>query len=221
MAVVNRDDRVPPDLGHPVADPEDWVRALSTPGPDQQAALLRLHQLMLRASRHQVWLMRSMTAGLGAGRGEEIANQAADEAMVALLAKLGTFEGRSRFTTWAYKFAILQAATEVRRQAWARREVNLDDVGTVVDSTPSPEQHAEAADFAAAVRTAIDVALTPHQRRIALALLVDEVPIDVLAERLGTTRGALYKTLHDARVRLRAHLQAGGYLADTTPRDDR
>jgi len=129
-----------------------------------------------------------------------------------VLGKLSTFEGRSRFTTWAYKFAVLQAAVEMRRQAWSRREVPLDAAPQLIEPRPSPDQYAEGAELAAAVREAIDRVLTPHQRRIALALIVDEVPIDVLAERLGTNRNALYKTLHDARGRLRAQLTLEGYL---------
>ncbi|MEO7449226.1 MAG: sigma-70 family RNA polymerase sigma factor [Humibacillus sp.] len=144
--------------------------------------------------------------------------QAADEAMMAVLTKLPTFEGRSRFTTWAYKFAILQSATEVRRCVWAHREVELGDLTHVPESGVSPANCAEAADLAVAVRLAIDVALTPHQRRITIALLVDEVPIDVLAQRLGSTRNALYKTVHDARTRLRAHLIASGHLTSSIPK---
>ena len=137
--------------------------------------------------------------------------------MVALLAKLPTFEGRSRFTTWAYKFAILQAAVEMRREAWRGREVALDEALERRDQHPSPEQYAEAGDLRRAVTAAIGQVLTPHQRRVAVALLVDEVPIDVLAERLGTSRNALYKTVHDARGQLRVHLAAAGYLASTIP----
>ena len=177
-----------------------------------------LHQMMLRACRHQVRRMRSTLGGVGSDRLEEIANQAADEAMMSVLAKLSTFEGRSRFTTWAYKFAILQSATEVRRYAWQNREVELkDDVqfAQVTERGPSPASQAEGADLASALRRAIDEALTPHQRRITIALLIDDVPIDVLAERLGSNRNALYKTVHDARTRLRAHLITTGHL--TTP----
>jgi RNA polymerase sigma-70 factor (ECF subfamily) len=193
-------------------DPQDWLAALSLPGAQQDQALRRLHALMLKAARHQVWRMRGMLGGADAGTIEELANSAADEALTVLLTKLDTFEGRSRFTTWAYKFAILQAATEVRRQAWARREVSLDDVELWCELGPGPEQEAEAADLARAVAAAMLVALTPYQRRIAVALLVDAVPIDVLADRLGTTRGALYKALHEARGRLRAHLGTTGHL---------
>jgi RNA polymerase sigma-70 factor (ECF subfamily) len=193
-------------------DPDDWVMALSMGGPEHEVALRRLHALLLRAARHQVWRMRTLLHGAGPEHIEELAHQAADEAMVVLLAKLPTFQGRSRFTTWAYKFAILQAGTEVRSQAWRSRQVVLDDGHVTVDLGPSVEEYAEGADLARAVKASIDEALTPHQRRIMLALLVDEVPIDVLAERLGTNRNALYKTLHDARVRVRAHLAASGHL---------
>jgi RNA polymerase sigma-70 factor (ECF subfamily) len=217
VSLVGAEDRVPPELGLADAEPQDWVEALSTPGPGQDQAMGRLHEMMLRASRHQVRRMRSSLAGVGNERLEEIANQAADEAMMAVLTKLSTFEGRSRFTTWAYKFAILQCATEVRRFAWQHREVELDDLISLGDRGPSPASYAEAADLASAVRAAIDVALTPHQRRITVALLVDEVPIDVLAQRLGTNRNALYKTVHDARTRLRAHLITTGHLAAPHP----
>jgi RNA polymerase sigma-70 factor (ECF subfamily) len=188
------------------------VAELTGHGAQREAALRELHELMVRASRHQVARMRSMLPGLDARSCQDLATAAADDAMVACLAKLHTFEGRSRFTTWAYKFAILQTATEVRRQAWAFREVLLDDAAPWQSPSAGPEQVAEARDLAAAVGHALDVALTGHQRRIAIALLVDQVPIDVLAERLGTTRGALYKTLHDVRCRLRAHLVTSGHL---------
>lgn len=200
-------------------EPPDWVVALSTPGPECDDALRRLHALMLRAARHQVRRMRPMLGDASARACDDLANGAADEALTALLGKLSTFEGRSRFTTWAYKFAILQAATEVRRHAWAGREICLDDIDAWNPATePGPELRAEAADLASAVRRAMDEALTPYQRKIAVALLVDQVPIDVLADRLGTTRGALYKTLHMARGRLRAHLVTSGHVPPAPPK---
>lgn len=200
-------------------EPPDWVAALSTPGPECDDALRRLHALMLRAARHQVRRMRPLLGDASARACDDIANGAADEALTALLGKLSTFEGRSRFTTWAYKFAIFQAATEVRRHAWAGREICLDDIDAWHPATePGPELRAEAADLASAVRRAMDEALTPYQRKIAVALLVDQVPIDVLADRLGTTRGALYKTLHMARGRLRAHLVASGHVPPAPPK---
>jgi RNA polymerase sigma-70 factor (ECF subfamily) len=203
--------------GAGLAGGTDWVAALSSSGPEQHRALRELHALMLRAARTQVNRMRPMLAGTDAHTIDEIANQAADEAVVSLLGKLGTFEGRSRFTTWAYKFAVLQAATAVRSFAWQDRATETDLLELTADPAPLPGQYAEAADLGDAVRRALDTELSPHQRRIVIGLLVHEVPIDVLAERLGTNRNALYKTLHDARKRLRAHLQRTGYLAEPEP----
>jgi RNA polymerase sigma-70 factor, ECF subfamily len=193
----------------------DWVELLSAPGPGHDEALQRLHELLLRAARQQVSRMQPALNGIGQVRQDDIINQAADEAMISLLGKLATFEGRSRFTTWAYKFGILQAAVEVNRSMWRHRDVPLDDVHEPLAAGASPEQFSEAADFSIAVGAAIEQTLTDHQRRVVLALLVDDVPIDVLAEHLGTSRNTLYKTLHDARKRLRTHLTATGFLPAT------
>jgi RNA polymerase sigma-70 factor (ECF subfamily) len=197
--------------------PTDWVEALSTPGARRDEAIRALHTLLLRAARAQVVRMGGRTS-LGDRQADDVVNQAADEALVAILGKLATFEGRSRFTTWAYKFAVLNAAVEVRRRLWDDRPVPLDDVELVAPD-PTPGQYAEAIDLATAVQTAVRDVLSPHQRRVLLALVVDEVPIDVLAERLGTTRNALYKNLHDARVRLRGDLVARGFLDPPRPRE--
>lgn len=204
-------DRTRPDAAVAPAD-DAWVADLTDDGPAGRVAVARLHELLLRATRHQVRRLGGLLPGAGARELEDLAQQAADDAVVAVLRRLGTFEGRSRFTTWAYKFGILHAGVAVRRQAWRHREVPLPDTFTVVDSAPTPDAQSEAAQLARAVRAAIASELTPHQRRVTLALLVEEVPIDVLADRLGSNRNALYKTLHDARRRLRAALAAGGHL---------
>jgi RNA polymerase sigma-70 factor, ECF subfamily len=213
---VSHDSSACRQAGDSAAPDEDWVAQLTAEGSVREDALRRLHALLLRGARFQVSRMSGMRAAMGAAQVEDIIQLAADEAMVAVLSKLATFEGRSRFTTWAYKFAVLQAAVELRRQAWSHREVPLDVAPPLIEPRPSPDQYAEGAELAAAVRDAIDHVLTPHQRRIALALIVDEVPIDVLAERMGTNRNALYKTLHDARSRLRTHLAGQGYPMETT-----
>lgn len=198
--------------GRIVHQAEDWVLLLSSTGADHDDAVRRLHGLMLRAARHQVAQMHPTLPPLGGVRIDDIINQAADEATVSVLRRLPDFEGRSQFTTWAYKFGILHASVEVRRNMWRHREIALDDTPEPSSAATSPEQYVEATQFGAAVSEAISRVLTPHQQRVVLALLVDLVPIDVLAERLGTTRNALYKTLHDARGRLRRDLLASGYL---------
>lgn len=202
----------------PVVPDEAWVDDLTRDDAAGLAAQRHLHGLLLRASRHRVWHLRGLLPGASAGELEDLAQQSADEALVSVLRQLSTFEGRSRFTTWAYKFAIMQAGVDVRRQAWRTREVSLPDMVVLADRAPSPTQVSEAAELGRAIEEAIKVTLTPHQRRVTLALLVEDVPIDVLAERLGTTRNALYKTLHDARTRLRATLIASGHLQPTADR---
>jgi RNA polymerase sigma-70 factor, ECF subfamily len=190
-----------------------WLRALSGSGCVREDAAARLHALLLRAARFEV--MRRRPA-LGGGRESELndlATQAADDALVAILRKLHTYRGDSRFTTWAHKFALLEAAAKVRRRAWQGREIPLeaDAWARLVDDRPaSPDVRAEASELINAVRDAIAEVLTPHQRAVLVALTLNDVPIDVLAERRGTTRGALYKTLHDARHKLRARLAKDG-----------
>jgi RNA polymerase sigma-70 factor (ECF subfamily) len=144
--------------------------------------------------------------------------QAANDALMAVLAKLDDFRGASRFTTWAYKFALLEAGVKLRRRAWQGREVVLADErwSGFSDRSISAHEELEQGEILECLRDAIREALTPHQRRVFVALALDEVPIDVLADRLDTTRGALYKTLHDARRNLRARL-AGAGLAEPVP----
>ena len=199
------------------AESADWIEALCSAGAAREEALERLHGLLLRASRFEV-ARRRRAMGLGAdGDLDDLATQAADDALVAILRRLHTFRGDSHFTTWAYKFALLEAGMRVRRRAWHGREVPLEQDGwaQLPDRGASPGDDAETAELLAAVRDAIAEALTPHQRAVLVAIALNDVPIDVLAERLATTRGALYKTLHDARKKLRARLAADGLAVDS------
>ena len=133
-----------------------------------------------------------------------------------MLRRLDDFTGASRFTTWVYKFALLEAAVKLRKRAWQGREIPLEPETWDLFSSAALEPGAEAeqSELLATVQAAIANVLTPHQRRVLVALAVNGVPIDVLAERLNTNRGALYKTLHDARQKLRKHLQERGLALD-------
>lgn len=194
----------------------DWLVCLRSPGVRRDKAVRHVHDLTRRAARQQLIRMPHVWEELGAVRAEEIIEAAADEATMAVLHNLDDFEGRSRFSTWVYKFGVWHAASEARRALWRDRALVLDDDDALVDGHPlTPESSMEALDLSGAVAVAIRTALTPHQRRVVLALLVDGIPIDVLAERLGTSRNALYKALHDARVRLRGELVRRGYLQDS------
>jgi RNA polymerase sigma-70 factor (ECF subfamily) len=192
----------------------DWVAALRAGGARADEAVAALHALLMRAARFE---MSRRRAALSHVRGEElddIATQAADDALMAVLGKLDDFRGASRFTTWAYKFALLEAGVKLRRRAWQGREVVLDAERwpAVADASASAHELAESAELIGALRDAMATALTPRQREVFVALALDGVPIDVLAERLGTTRGALYKMLHDARRKLRRELSAQGLV---------
>ena len=139
---------------------------------------------------------------------EEIAHEAAGDALIGVLARLDDFRGDSRFTTWVYKFALLETAVKLRKRAWQGREVPLEpDAWNLFESVGlSPAERVEQSELLSTLQTAMGDLLTPHQRRVLIALTLNDVPIDVLAERLDTTRGALYKTLHDARKKLRTRL---------------
>ena len=190
-------------------DSAAWVAALSAPGPAREAASARLHELLLRAARFEVSRRRASLPHLRGGDFDDLAVQSADDAFMAIIAKLDTFRGDSRFTTWAYKFALLEAAVKLRRRAWQGREIPLEPETWEVFAAdrPSPQVRAEESELLRELKTAIDEELSPHQREVLVALTLNGVPIDVLAERLNTTRGALYKTLHDARKKLRTQIE--------------
>jgi RNA polymerase sigma-70 factor (ECF subfamily) len=196
------------------AESSAWLRALSSDGAQREEALARLHALLQRAARFEIARRRSQVAHLPAGELNDLALQVADDATVAMLDRLDEFRGLSRFSTWAYKFALLQSAVTVRRLAWRQREVVVSPDGwnTLADPGGRPEDSAEHRELLAALHVAVAERLTPLQRDVLLTAVVGQVPIDVLAERRGTTRGALYKTVHDARRKLRAHLREIGLL---------
>ena len=187
------------------SESQAWLDSLRDEEPD---AVARLRELLVRAARFEVARRRAFLPHIRGAELAEIAEEAANDACVSVLRRLGDFRGQSRFTTWAYKFALLEAAVKLRRRAWQGREVPVQpEDWTLVPAPGSVEEDAERAELLAAIRDGIENALTPRQREVLVALALNGVPIDVLAERQGTTRGALYKTLHDARRKLRAHVE--------------
>jgi RNA polymerase sigma-70 factor (ECF subfamily) len=195
----------------------DWLRSLRSDGPERDQAVGRLQALLLRAARFEVSRRRPGLPHVRGGELDDIAAEAAADAVLGVLRRLDDFRGASRFTTWAYKFALYEAAVKLRKRAWQGREIPLEPEAWEVFASGAldPGDRAEQSELLATLRAAIDESLTPHQRQVLVALALNGVPIDVLAERLGTTRGALYKTLHDARRKLRRHLDACGLSLDT------
>lgn len=188
-----------------------WVIRLTCPGPDRDAAVAELHALLLRAARFEIRRRQTAFPQVADADLDDLAYQSADDALMSILRRLDDFRGESRFTTWACKFAILEAGVKVRRRAWLGHEVplTLTSWPAVPDEAPGPDQHAEARDLLRALREEVE-RLTVRQQQVFVAVALNDVPIDVLAERMSSSRGALYKTLHDARRKLRAGLVARG-----------
>ena len=193
----------------PDTESRDWLARLRAEGAVRDQALAELHELLLGAARYALSRRASHVAREGF---DDLAVQAADDALLSILARLDDYRGESKFTTWAWKFAFYEAMAAVRKRAWLGREVPIeDDAWAALSGDSALEQRVEQTEVLAALKHAIDEALTAHQRRVFVALALNDVPVDVLADRLGTTRGALYKTLHDARHRLRDALASAGH----------
>jgi RNA polymerase sigma-70 factor (ECF subfamily) len=195
-----------------------WLAELRASGSAGEPARQRLHAMLHGVARAEAFRRRGTLPAEILGDLDDLCLQAANDATVAVLRKLDQFRGASRFTTWAYKFAVLEISVRLRRRAWGGRRVPLDDDAWegLPDPTPGASDLLAGRELLAAVRQAALATLTEHQRRIFAAAVVEEVPIDVIAERLGSTRGAIYKTLHDARRKLREALSAAGYTGENT-----
>jgi len=197
------------------ADSAQWLRALQASAPDRDLALARLHALLLRVARSELRRREGRHPITGPDL-DDLAHQAADDALVAVTAKLGQFRGESRFTTWAYKFAVLEVSAKLGRHFWQRPAASLetDQWERLPDRlSMRPDQLAEQADLLAALRQAVEEQLTDRQRRVFTAIVVNGIPLDALVVQLGSSRNVIYKTMFDARRKLRAALVANGYLA--------
>jgi RNA polymerase sigma-70 factor (ECF subfamily) len=171
----------------------DWVAALRADGPRRDEAIGRLHELLLRAARFELSRRRSGLSHLGDDELTDLTLKAAADALESVLAHLDDFRGKSRFTTWASKFAVTEASISLRRVAWQDREVVMEVEGNGLPDT---------------LRQTIARALNPQERTVFVCLALNGVPIDVLAERLDTSRGALHASLRCARRKLRSALAA-------------
>lgn len=177
--------------------------------------------MLLRVAFHELSRRRSQLGSIGGPELEDLAHQAADDALISIMKRLDDFRGLSRFTTWAYKFVMFEVSAKIGRHFWRTPPIAFDTEDW--DRLPDrfgfdPAQASERRDFVRAVRQAVDEDLTEHQRQIFVTIVLDGVPLDALAERLGSSRNAIYKTMFDARRKLRASLVANGYLDDEAVR---
>jgi RNA polymerase sigma-70 factor (ECF subfamily) len=193
----------------------EWLAALRA---GEQAALAELRTYLLRASLFTLKKARHHVGHLGPGSLDQLAEDCAQESLTALLQRLDAFRGESRFTTWAYSFAVNIALVAARRERWA--SVSLDAILDGAE-TPSaageqpapadPEKRALQAEALAALREAIERDLTPKQQQLLRAVVFEEVPLDEIVRHWGSNRNALYKLLHDARRKLKRQLGARGF----------
>jgi RNA polymerase sigma-70 factor, ECF subfamily len=197
---------------------ETWIRSLRSEGVDRERAVSRLHGFLVRVAAHEASRRRPTIPEAVHAELSDLSVQAASDAIMAITRKLDTFRGEARFTTWASKFAILELSTGLRRRIWRSRAVVSDDsiAERLADGTPSALDAMEGRELVAALTRAIETELTAHQRLVFRSAALEDVPIDVLAERTGSSRGAIYKTLHDARRRLRTSLMDQGYREGRT-----
>ena len=203
-------------------DPEsaEWVQALADTGPQREAAVARLHGMLVRIAQGEV-RRRSPRLRITGPELDDLAYQAAADALLAITGKLGQFRGESRFTTWAYKFVIFDVSAKIGRHFWRNPSVPLDaeDWNRLPDRFGfEPAQEAEWRDLLAALHRAVDEELTARQRAVFVAIVLNEVPLDTLVIELASNRNAIYKTLFDARRKLRAALAANGYIGDDPSR---
>ena len=213
-----------PDVHRLDEETAQWLAALGGTGRGRELAIGRLHEMLLRVARAELRRRAGQHPVTGSEL-DDLAQQSADDALLAITAKLAQFRGESRFTTWACKFVILEVSAKLGRHFWQRPTVALDakDWDRLPDRFGMrPDEHAQQRDLIAAVRRAVEQDLTERQRQVFVAIVANGLPLDALAAQLGSNRNAIYKTMFDARRKLQAVLAANGlsqYHREAGPED--
>ncbi|MDT4914150.1 MAG: hypothetical protein QOC66_3278 [Pseudonocardiales bacterium] len=197
------------------AESAAWLRDLGSAGRQREQAATRLHELLLRIARAELGRRSVGRREVTGPELDDLAHHAAADALLAITTKLRQFRGESRFTTWAYKFVILEVSSKLGRHFWQRPTVALDveDWDRLPDRFGmGPAEHAQWHELVDALRRAVEDELTERQRHVFVAIVLQGVPLDALVVQLGSSRNAIYKTMFDARRKLRAALAANGYV---------
>ena len=188
---------------------EEWLTALR--GPGQEEALSDLRVLLARGLGYAL-------AGRVNVREADIQDFVQDS-LLKILGALDSFRGESQFLTWAQKIAVHVAFTELRRRRW--KDVSLENVTqgaeesdfipeTLSDKRDGPEKQAIQNDMLRALRRIITEELTEKQRQVLVAIQINGMPMQEVADRMNTNRNAIYKLMHDARRRLKKRVMIEG-----------
>lgn len=189
---------------------ESWLSDLRAEGDVKSAAIEDLRAVIKKGLPYALsrWLSPSVP------QFSALVDEVTQETLLRVLDQMDTFEGRSQFTTWVHKIAIRIALTELRRKRW--RDISLDEMtenedlpppqGLLEDSQAGPENLAERSDMLAHIRRVIQEELTERQRKALTMLALQDISMEDAARKLKTNRNALYKLLHDARLRLKTRL---------------
>jgi len=205
---------------------QEWLHDLKASGASQETAIADLRDILLRAALY--FFSRNLGDFGGMSRDEILqrAEDCAQDALIAVMQHLPDFRGDSKFSTWAYKFAINMALMAARRERW--KGVSLDELaeadegafseGLMQDKPDgiSPEQSAMQAELSSIIREVIDHDLTDKQRQVLNLMVFGEVPMDEVVRHLGANRNTVYKLLHDARLKLKGGLQRRGFEVGET-----
>ena len=192
---------------------EVWVEQLRHGHPRHDQAVAKLHAVLLRIAYHELARRRGQLRSINGPEFDDLAQQAADDALMRILGRLDDFRGLSRFTTWAYKFVIFEVSGKVARHAWRRHPPSAEAFiweGLPDSLAPRPGDRLEQREQLQALSVAIGE-LTERQREVFVAVALHNVSIDVLATKLGSNRNAIYKNLFDARRNLRVRMAAAGH----------
>jgi len=197
---------------------KEWIADLSAPGPEQEAALADLRVIIARGLPFALSKWLSSTDP----QLESLVEESTQETLLRVLSHLHTFEGRSKFTTWVHKIAVRIAITELRRKRW--KDTSLEDLlegngameglDLMAEPGPSPETTTEQAELIQQVGRIINEELTEKQRNAIVAIRIHGMPVEEVASRMDMTRNALYKLIHDARLRLKSRLEETGLTAE-------
>lgn len=205
---------------------DDWLRELSGSGAAQESAISDLHSILLRAVLYIFNRNSGDLRSLGGDDKMKLSEDCAQDALISILNHLPDFRGDSKFTTWAYKFAVNIALMSARHERW--KDVSLDQLSAAEDGEVSewlmedkspasaPDQSSMQDEVRTIIREVINRELTDKQRRVLLLVVFKDVPMDEVVRLLGTNRNAVYKMLHDARMKLKSSLQAHGFEVGET-----